>query len=80
MAYGSWRIVFYGSQAKVLYLKRWRYAQARTIIQQDEPFMEMAAGLYAAGDAFLHADDLAGKARMESAVLSGVAVAEALLK
>lgn len=61
-------------------LKRWRYAQARTIIQQTEPFIEMAAGLYVAGDAFLHSDDLAEKARMESAVLSGVAVAEVLLK
>ena len=61
-------------------LKRWRYAQARTFIQQTKPFIEMAAGLYVAGDAFLRADDLAGKVRMESAALSGVAVAQALLK
>ena len=61
-------------------LKRWRYAQARTFVQQDESFMEMAAGLYVAGDTFLRTDDTAGKTRMESAALSGVAVAHALLK
>lgn len=61
-------------------LKRWRYAQARMFIQQEEPFVKIAAGLYVAGDAFLCTDDEARKARMESAVLSGVAVAQAIEK
>lgn len=61
-------------------LKRWRYAQARTFIQEAEPFMEIAAGLYVAGDTFLQTGDTAGKTRMESAVLSGVAVAQDLVK
>lgn len=59
-------------------LKRWRYAQANSHVSQ--PFLQVADGLFVAGDAFLHADDEAAKTRMESAVLSGLAVAEEVVK
>lgn len=61
-------------------LKRWRYAQAKTFIQQDEPFLQITEGLLIAGDTFLRADDAAGKTRMESAVLSGIAAGERVAK
>lgn len=59
-------------------LKRWRYAQANSHISQ--AFLQVTDGLFVAGDAFLHADDVAAKTRMESAVLSGLAVAEGVAK
>lgn len=61
-------------------LKSWRYAQAKTFIQQDEPFLQITEGLLIAGDTFLRADDAAGKTRMESAVLSGIAAGERVAK
>lgn len=57
-------------------LKRWRYAQAKTVIR--EPFLKIASGLFVAGDAFLCQVDDTNKARFESAVLSGLSVGEQL--
>lgn len=59
-------------------LKRWRYAQANTHVSQ--AFLQVTDRLFVAGDAFLYADDVAAKTRMESAVLSGLAVAEEVVK
>ncbi|WLR57877.1 NAD(P)/FAD-dependent oxidoreductase [Guptibacillus hwajinpoensis] len=57
-------------------LKRWRYAQAVHV--HNHPFLNVSdkEAIFVAGDAFLHENDQAGRTRIESAVLSGVAVAE----
>ncbi|QKS70099.1 FAD-dependent oxidoreductase [Paenalkalicoccus suaedae] len=59
-------------------LKRWRYAEA--ISKLDEPYMELIKGapLYIAGDSFLRSDDSSGRTRVESAILSGIEVGEAV--
>lgn len=55
-------------------LKRWRYAQAKTFVQ--EPFLQIAQRFFVAGDSFLSENDSVHKVRFESAVLSGIAVGE----
>ncbi|MBF0705090.1 FAD-dependent oxidoreductase [Alkalihalobacillus hwajinpoensis] len=57
-------------------LKRWRYAQA--VYVHDHPFLNVSdkEAVFVAGDAFLHENDQTGRTRIESAVLSGLAVAE----
>lgn len=59
-------------------LKRWRYAQAKHV--HHHPFLQVSPheAVYVAGDAFLHEGDPAEKTRVESAVLSGLSVAEEL--
>lgn len=59
-------------------LKRWRYAQAKHV--HHHPFLQVSTNeaIYVAGDAFLQKNDPAGKTRVESAVLSGLSVAEEL--
>nr|WP_285846769.1 FAD-dependent oxidoreductase [Priestia koreensis] len=61
---------------EVKQLKRWRYAEAKTTLKS--PFINQDS-LYVAGDAFLHEDDPAGRTRVESAFLSGIAVGNAVL-
>lgn len=58
------------------HLKKWRYAQARSVIHK--PFIQVHRGLplYVAGDAFLKENDSAGRTRFESAFLSGVEAGE----
>lgn len=53
-------------------LKKWRYAQARSIINQSFVNVHEVLPLYVAGDAFLRPDDQAGRTRFESAFLSGI--------
>lgn len=58
-------------------LKRWRYAQARAVYRT--PHLKLSSHpLWLAGDAFLEADDASGRTRVESAVISGLRVAEAI--
>ncbi|RKD24519.1 hypothetical protein BEP19_09040 [Ammoniphilus oxalaticus] len=61
-------------------LKRWDYAE--TALPLRSPFIEVGVThpLLVGGDAFLHADDPAGRTRIESAFLSGVAAAERLFE
>lgn len=59
-------------------LKRWRYAQAKDVWH--EPFYQVSHHpIYLAGDIFLEADDPSGRTRFESAYLSGLRVAEAIV-
>ncbi|CAM3955905.1 NAD(P)/FAD-dependent oxidoreductase [Alkalicoccus chagannorensis] len=59
-------------------LKKWRYSDALHV--HHAPYYQLDSyPLYLAGDAFLYPDDEAGYTRVESAVLSGLAAAEALL-
>ncbi|RSK26034.1 hypothetical protein EJF36_03620 [Bacillus sp. HMF5848] len=58
-------------------IKRWRYAEAMTPIYQ--PFVK-DDGLYIGGDAFLQPNDTAKRTRLESAFLSGLAIAEDIVK
>jgi len=59
-------------------LKKWRYAQARSVIHK--PYLQVHEGLplYVAGDAFLRPGDKAGRTRFESAFLSGIEAGESL--
>lgn len=59
-------------------LKKWRYAEAAHVYRQ--PYLQFDEyPIFAAGDAFLSSSDSSGRARIESAFLSGKAVAEKLL-
>ncbi|NJP38480.1 NAD(P)/FAD-dependent oxidoreductase [Alkalicoccus luteus] len=74
-ALAAWNTV----STEEIQVKRWRYSEA----EQTHSGAWMQAEtlpLYFAGDAFLHEDDTSGKTRVESAVLSGIAAAEAVLK
>lgn len=59
-------------------LKRWRYAQADRVYPH--PFLQLSRkeAVFVAGDAFLHEEDETGKTRIESAVISGLTVADAI--
>ena len=59
-------------------LKRWRYAQADCVYPH--PFLQVSINeaVFVAGDAFLHEEDETGKTRIESAVISGLSVADAM--
>jgi predicted NAD/FAD-dependent oxidoreductase len=58
-------------------LKRWRYAQARAVYRT--PHLKRSSHpLWLAGDAFLEADDASGRKRVESAIISGLHVAESI--
>lgn len=60
-------------------LKRWRYAQDNHVYRQ--PFMKLDNyPVYIAGDSFLTVDDSSGRTRVESAILSGIRVGEAIHK
>lgn len=60
-------------------LKRWRFSEAVHVY--DRPFLSFDDyPILAAGDSFLHPDDNSGRTRVESAVLSGIAAAEEILK
>ncbi|MGV2621165.1 UNVERIFIED_CONTAM: NAD(P)-binding protein [Halobacillus marinus] len=52
-------------------LKRWRYAQAKKVVQQSYLDLSGDGRLVVAGDAFLRPNDQAGRTRLESAYLSG---------
>ncbi|MBM7662908.1 putative NAD/FAD-dependent oxidoreductase [Bacillus mesophilus] len=60
-------------------LKKWRYAEAVQFLRQ--PFLNsnLEYPVLVAGDAFLHSEDTAGRTRLESAFLSGIAVGEELV-
>ncbi|WP_227396576.1 NAD(P)/FAD-dependent oxidoreductase [Jeotgalibacillus aurantiacus] len=58
-------------------LKKWRYAE--TVNPLNTSTLKLGDGLWAAGDSFLRPDDEAGTTRCESAYLSGLDVAEAVL-
>lgn len=60
-------------------LKRWKYAEANTVL--NEPFLDAKrnAPLLFAGDAFLNENDSSGRTRFESAFLSGIAVGEEMV-
>ncbi|KGX84024.1 NAD(P)/FAD-dependent oxidoreductase [Pontibacillus marinus] len=53
-------------------LKKWRYAQASSMINHSYVNVHQVLPLYVAGDAFLRPDDQAGRTRFESAFLSGI--------
>ncbi|MGB7999080.1 MAG: FAD-dependent oxidoreductase [Anaerobacillus sp.] len=57
-------------------LKRWRYAQADSVYPNRFLQVTEDEGIYVAGDAFLHHEDQSGRTRIESAVMSGLSVAE----
>ncbi|MBM7702130.1 NAD(P)/FAD-dependent oxidoreductase [Metabacillus iocasae] len=59
-------------------LKRWRFAEATSVLPF--PFLQVThhRAVYIAGDACLHKNDQAGRTRLESAFLSGVAVGNEL--
>jgi len=58
-------------------LKRWRYAEATHVYH--EPFLKLDNhSIYVAGDSFLTRDDESGRTRVESAMLSGIRVGEAI--
>ncbi|MCP3027444.1 NAD(P)/FAD-dependent oxidoreductase [Halobacillus sp. A5] len=59
-------------------LKKWRYAQAADTFSGS--YLEVADGVFMAGDAFLRSDDSAGRTRFESAFISGVDTAAAIMK
>ncbi|WP_181186135.1 NAD(P)/FAD-dependent oxidoreductase [Alkalicoccus urumqiensis] len=64
---------------KTTQLKRWRFAQAAHT--HPKPYMQLPDyPIYLAGDSFLREDDTSGKTRVESAVLSGISAARALLE
>jgi len=52
-------------------LKRWRYAQAKNVVQSSYLDLSGEGTLVAAGDAFLRENDEAKRTRLESAYLSG---------
>lgn len=59
-------------------LKRWRFSEAVHVY--DRPFLTFDDyPIYAAGDSFLLPNDASGKTRVESAVLSGISVAEEII-
>jgi len=56
-------------------LKRWRYAEALHVYNQ--PFLQIDQHpIYLAGDSFLTPEDQSGRTRIESAIHSGIRVAE----
>ncbi|PFG15343.1 NAD(P)/FAD-dependent oxidoreductase [Bacillus sp. es.036] len=59
-------------------LKRWRYAQTDRVYPHPFLQMSMSEAVFVAGDAFLHEEDETGKTRIESAVISGLSVADAM--
>jgi renalase len=59
-------------------LKRWRYAQADHVYPHPFLQMSMSEAVFVSGDAFLHEEDETGKTRIESAVISGLSVADAM--
>ncbi|QHE53983.1 NAD(P)/FAD-dependent oxidoreductase [Pontibacillus sp. HMF3514] len=59
-------------------LKKWRYAQASSMINQSYVNVHQVLPLYVAGDAFLRPTDQAGRTRFESAFLSGIDVGNQL--
>ncbi|WP_166805835.1 NAD(P)/FAD-dependent oxidoreductase [Jeotgalibacillus sp. R-1-5s-1] len=59
-------------------LKKWRYAE--TVNPLNTSTLKLAVGLWAAGDSFLRPEDEAGTTRCESAYLSGLDVAEAVVR
>jgi renalase len=65
---------------KTKMLKKWRYAESLSVMHQPFLYMKLSVPLFAAGDVFLHKDDAAGRTRVESALLSAVASAEALME
>ncbi|RBW67989.1 NAD(P)/FAD-dependent oxidoreductase [Bacillus taeanensis] len=68
------------STIKTTHLKKWRYSEALSVIRKPFLNMELSVPFFAAGDAFLHKEDLAGRTRIESAVLSGIASGEAVIE
>ncbi|MBW3112786.1 MULTISPECIES: NAD(P)/FAD-dependent oxidoreductase [Bacillaceae] len=65
-----------GSEIATAELKRWRYAEAETVMRS--PFVEVGTSkrIIICGDAFLREDDEAGRTRFESAYLSGISAGE----
>ncbi|MCA1060004.1 FAD-dependent oxidoreductase [Rossellomorea aquimaris] len=65
-----------GSEIAGAELKRWRYAEAETVIRR--PFIETGCDnrIIICGDAFLREQDEAGRTRFESAYLSGISAGE----
>lgn len=61
-------------------LKRWRYSEAIQTIPSLYLSTNLPVPLLIAGDAFLGKDDIGNRARVESAVLSGIAAGEGLGK
>ncbi|WP_280768101.1 NAD(P)/FAD-dependent oxidoreductase [Salipaludibacillus daqingensis] len=58
-------------------LKRWRYAEATHVYRQ--PFLKLDnKPVYIAGDSFLSPEDKSGRTRIESAIISGIRVGEAI--
>lgn len=58
-------------------LKRWRYAEATHVYKK--PFMQLDdLPIFLAGDSFLTEQDTSGRTRVESAILSGIHVGEAI--
>lgn len=58
----------------------WKFAEA--VHRHPEPFLKLSTGLFAAGDGFMAGDDDAPASlhpRIESALLSGIAVAQSIL-
>lgn len=67
-----------GASVRSKQLKRWRYAQAKSV--WNEPFHKLDQHpVFLAGDIFLEENDPSGRTRFESAYLSGLRVAEAIL-
>ncbi|MGG4166563.1 FAD-dependent oxidoreductase [Rossellomorea vietnamensis] len=67
-----------GSAVTGAQLKRWKYAEAETVVRT--PFVEMGeeGRIILCGDAFLRENDEAGRTRFESAYLSGISAGKRL--
>lgn len=64
-----------GEAVEEVQLKKWRYAQGKSVVH--EPFIQLdEESILIGGDLFLQPDDQAGRSRVESAFLSGKAMAE----
>ncbi|BCB02422.1 NAD(P)/FAD-dependent oxidoreductase [Bacillus sp. KH172YL63] len=65
-----------GSRVSGAELKRWTYAEAKSVV--NKPFIETggARRILLCGDAFLRENDQAGRTRFESAYLSGISAGE----
>lgn len=63
---------------QTLQLKRWKYSEAIQPVRMPYLLASLSHPLFIAGDAFLFPDDPAGRTRIESAFLSGLAVGEEL--
>ncbi|GGF20939.1 hypothetical protein GCM10010954_19630 [Halobacillus andaensis] len=59
-------------------LKKWRYAQAAAT--HSRSYKAVTGSVFVAGDAFLRPNDASGRTRFESAFISGIDVAKAVMK